>query len=340
MKTYFKILLFFRRQPTYISWLIKSGVFVLFALLLWYEVFKRENFHEIKDLFILEMRGRHSLWLILTLFLLPFNWIAETLKWLPLIRHSEYIPFGRAFKAVLAGVTSSLFMPNRVGDFGGRLLFLKPKNAMKGVFSTFVGSWAQQIVLITFGFLGFAYFLVVLWDVEAFVLQGIIFIGSLLILLLFTMFLNLEIVVPIFKKFRFLYRFPRLIKNINVIRQYSRKDLEKTLFWAFIRYAIYAIQYYFMLRFFGINVPLLRGVSCIATIYLLQTSIPLPPVMGLLARGEIALQIWGLFNANKISILAATFSLWIINLIIPALIGLVFILKVNMLKSFGYEKSS
>lgn len=286
------------------------------------------------------MQGRHALWLVLTLILLPFNWVAETLKWLPLIRHSEEISFGKAFKAVLAGVTSSLFMPNRIGDFGGRLLFLKPKNAMKGVFSTFVGSWAQQIVLITFGFLGFAYFLITLWQIEVYILQGIIFLGLVLIVLLFTMFLNLEIVVPIFKKFRFLYRFPRLIKNINVIRQYSRKDLQKTLFWAFVRYWVYAVQYYFMLRFFGIHVPILRGVSCIATIYLLQTSIPLPPVLGLLARGEIALQIWGLFNANKISILAATFTLWIINLIIPALIGLFFILKVNMLKSFGYEKSS
>lgn len=303
-------------------------------------MFKRENFDEIKALFLLELRGRHSAWLVLTLILLPLNWAAETLKWLPLIRHSEDISFWKAFKAVLAGVTSSLFMPNRVGDFGGRLLFLKPKNAMKGVFSTFVGSWAQQIVLISFGFLGFAYFLIVLWQIDKYVLQGIIFMGSVLIVILLMIFLNLEFVIPIFKKIRFLYRFPSLIKNINVIRQYSRRELAKTLLWAFIRYLIYGVQYYFMLRFFGIDVPLLRGMSSIATIYLLQTSIPLPPVMGLLARGEIALQIWGMFNANKISILAATFTLWIINLIVPALIGLVFILKVNMLKSFGYEKSS
>ncbi len=340
MDTYHKILLFLKRQPTYINWLIKGSILSLFALLLWYDIFKRESFEDIKNLFFVELRGRHIAWLVLTVLLLPLNWVAETLKWLPLIRHAEQVSFLKAFKAVLAGVTTSLFMPNRIGDFGGRLLFLKPKNAMKGVFSTFVGSWAQQIVLIAFGYLGFLYFLVTLWNVELFILQAIIFIGMVFVTLLFLIFLNLEIVVPIFKKIRFLYRFPRLTKSINIIRQYSRRELGVTLLWAFARYLVYMVQYYFMLRFFGIHVPILRGASCIATIYLLQTSIPLPPVMGLVARGEIALQIWGMFSANKVSILAATFTLWIINLIVPAFIGLIFILQSNILKSLGYEKSS
>lgn len=339
MRVYYKILIFLRRQPTYVNWLIKGSIFCLFALLLWYDIFKRESFEDIKRLFLSELRGHHVAWLVLTILLLPINWAFETLKWLPLIRHAEKISFWEAYKGVLAGVTTSLFMPNRVGDFGGRLLFLKPKNAMKGIFSTFVGSWAQQIILVAFGYLGFLYFLVTLWKVEPFILQSVIFIGSVFVALLFVIFLNLEIVVPVFKKIRFLYRFPRLIKSINIIRQYSRYELSMTLLWAFARYGVYVLQYYFMLRFFDINVPILRGVSCIATIYLLQTSIPLPPVMGLVARGEIALQIWGMFSAKEVSILASTFTLWIINLIIPAFIGLLLILQSNILKSLGYEKS-
>jgi hypothetical protein len=73
---------------------------------------------------------------------------------------------------------------------------------------------------------------------------------------------------------------------------------------------------------------------------LLQTAIPLPPIVGLLARGEVALKIWGISSQNDLSILAATFTLWVINLIIPALIGLVFILRLNFLKSLGYQQKS
>ncbi|MBL7815305.1 MAG: flippase-like domain-containing protein [Saprospiraceae bacterium] len=331
-------MLFLRRQPRYVNWLIKVVIALFFGILLWYDVFQRENFQDIKRLFLAELKGDNTFWLYSCCALMPLNWAAETVKWGHLVRRVQPIGFWQAFRAVFAGVTTSLFLPNRVGDFGGRILFLKSKNAVKVVLSTFVGSWAQQLILITFGFLGFAYFLLTLWKVEAFILDGIIALGLGFVIILLFMFLNLEIVVPVFKKIRLLYRFPKLIKSVNVLRQYTREELLQTLLWAFIRYVIYTIQYFLILRFFGIEVGILRGASCIATIYLLQTSIPLPPIVGLLARGEVALKIWGMFSENELSILAATFTLWVINLIVPALIGLVFILQLNVLKSLGYEK--
>jgi uncharacterized membrane protein YbhN (UPF0104 family) len=317
---------------------MKAALAALFLALLWYDLFKRENFDEILALFLSELRGENTFWLIATLIFLPLNWSAETLKWLPLVRRVQPLSFLEAFRAVFAGVTFSLFFPNRTGEFGGRILFLKKKNAFKGVLSTFIGSWAQQLVLITFGFLGFVYFLITLWSTDKIVVDTIITLGTICVGLLFLMFLNLEAVVPVFKKIRFLYRFPRLIKSVGILRQYTRNELFEALFWSFVRYLIYSVQYYFMLRFFGIDVPFLRAASCIATIYLLQTSIPLPPVVGLLARGEVALKIWGLFTQNDLSILAATFSLWVINLIIPAFIGLVFILQANFFQTKKDEK--
>jgi Lysylphosphatidylglycerol synthase TM region len=340
LRTYYKILLFFRRQPRYISWLIKTVAALLFGLLLWYDVFQRDNFKDIQRLFFEELKGENANWLVACCLLMPFNWAAETIKWGFLVQRVQHITFWKAYRAVFAGVTTSLFLPNRVGDFGGRVLFLKSKNAVKVVLSTFIGSWAQQLILIAFGFLGFAYFLTQLWKVEPIIINIVIALGVSFVIILLFMFLNLEIVVPVFKKIRLLYKFPRLIKSVNVLRQYTRRELLRTLLWAFIRYVIYTIQYFLILRFFGIEVEILRGVSCIATIYLLQTSIPLPPVVGLLARGEVALKVWGIFSQNELSILAATFTLWVINLIIPALIGLLFILQLNVLKSFGYQQKS
>ena len=340
MRTYYKILLFFRRQPRYINWFIKSAIALLFGLLLWYDIFDREDFQEIKHLFFTELKGENVYWLVACVVLMPLNWAAETIKWGFLVRRVQDVMFWQAYKAVFAGITTSLFLPNRVGDFGGRILFLKSKNAMKVVVSTFVGSWAQQLILISFGFLGFTYFLVILWHVDRIILDLVVALGVGFVIILLFMFLNLEIFVPVFRKIRLIYKFPRLIKSVNVLRQYSRRELLRTLLWAFIRYVIYSIQYFLILRFFGIDVDILRGASCIATIYLLQTSIPLPPIVGLLARGEIALKIWGIFSANELSILAATFTLWVINLIFPALIGLLLILKLNVLKSLGYEKKS
>jgi uncharacterized membrane protein YbhN (UPF0104 family) len=340
LQSYNKILVFFSSQPRYVSWLIKGGFIVLFALLIWYQIFQRKDFDTLKEAFLGELNGKNRVWLFYTFLLVPVNWAAETLKWLHLIRHSEKISFWKAYEAVLAGVTFSSFTPNRVGEFGGRILFLKPENMAKGIISTFVGSWAQQAIIVSLGYLGCVYFLYLFYSIEKYLLTGIFFIALLLIVTILYIFLNLEMFVPRFRKIQFFYRFPSLLKHVNTIRLYTKKDLQKTLFWALMRYLIYCVQYYFMLRFFGINVPILGGASGIATIYLVQTSIPLPPVMGLLARNEVALQVWGKFGANPISISATTISLFAINLIIPAFIGLILILKANLLKSLGYEKVS
>jgi hypothetical protein len=101
---------------------------------------------------------------------------------------------------------------------------------------------------------------------------------------------------------------------------------------------VYSTQYFLLLRFFGIDIGLIPAYFSIAAIFLIQTSIPLPPVMGLLARGNVAVQIWSFFGANQVSILATTFGLWIINLILPALFGTFFIFNVNITKSLGYDE--
>ena len=182
---------------------------LLFGLLLWYDIFDREDFHEIKNLFFTELKGENVLWLVVCVLLMPLNWAAETVKWGFLVRRVQSVSFWQAYRAVFAGVTTSLFLPNRVGDFGGRILFLKSKNAMKVVVSTFVGSWAQQLILIAFGFLGFVYFLIILWHVEPIILNIIVTLGVGFVIILLFMFLNLEIFVPIFRKIRLLYKSPQ-----------------------------------------------------------------------------------------------------------------------------------
>jgi len=96
---------------------------------------------------------------------------------------------------------------------------------------------------------------------------------------------------------------------------------------AWLRYGLYSIQYYAILRFYGIDLPLDAALAGVGSIYLLQTAIPLPPVLALLARGEIALLIWGIWGANALSILAASYTLFVLNLAFPALLGLFYIVK-------------
>ncbi|MEZ4951553.1 MAG: hypothetical protein R2784_19525 [Saprospiraceae bacterium] len=115
------------------------------------------------------------------------------------------------------------------------------------------------------------------------------------------------------------------------------RELLRVLLLSFLRYLTFSIQFYLLLWFLGIEAPFLAALAGISTVFLVQTSIPLPPVLGLLTRGQVALFVWQFFGGNELSVLAATYSIFVINLLIPSLLGAVFIVQINVLKSLGYE---
>ena len=325
--------------------IFKGTLGLLFAALVWYDIFHRDNFKNIVAAFMTAWHNSETLWLILAVVLMPLNWFCEVFKWQILMRNFTVLRFWAALRSIVAGVTFSLFFPNRVGEFGGRVLFLAPELRIKGTLTTFIGSWAQQFILVAFGafgltlyaaYSGFLYSPEKEWILVAVSLGGVALLGC---------FLKISVLVNIFKHIKFLYRFPKIIQNVIVIRSYRTQTLLRILAWSFIRYAIYTLQYYCIIRFFGLKVFFLKALASIATIYLLQTGIPLPPLVGLMARGEIAIQVWGVVTQNQLIILAATFTLWIINLIIPALLGMFFLLnlrftKKNVSHEFEYQKTA
>jgi len=130
------------------------------------------------------------------------------------------------------------------------------------------------------------------------------------------------------------WRWGKLLnKQAHVLSQYDRPILKRVLTLSHLRYLIYCTQYVLILDFLGLELSLLAAFSGVAVIYLLQSGIPLPAMLSVVARGELAIVIWSLFTANVGGILVATFGLWVINLVFPALLGLLIILNVNLLKS-------
>jgi len=323
-----------------LNWLIKGIIFLLLAWVIYRQIIARENIDNLWAAFYENVGVSTLPWLIPALFLMPLNWAFETQKWRILIEGFSPLSFSSAYRAVFSGVTLSIFTPNRIGEYGGRILYVKPEHNWKAVIATLVGSYAQLLALLSMGMIGLIYFSVIHELIDPFFLPIILFLGFTLVAVLLFCFFNIDLIVPIARRLPFIHKLKRFVKHVKVLRSYSTKTLAKALLFALARYWVYALQYYLLIRFFGIEVSLLEGLAGISTIYLVQTSIPLPPLMGLFVRSEVALFVWGMYSANEIAILAATFGLWILNLIVPALIGTIFMLNINVLKSLGYEKNN
>ena len=88
--------------------------------------------------------------LLLVVAMMFVNWGLEARKWQLLVSPLEKVPFMRAFSAILSGVTLSVNTPNRIGEYGGRILYLENRNKLKAIAATIVGSYSQLIITILF----------------------------------------------------------------------------------------------------------------------------------------------------------------------------------------------
>jgi hypothetical protein len=321
----------------YLGLAFRALLLLLLTGLLYFELTEKENLAQIWSSFRHQLANADVGWFLFALVLMPFNWMAETQKWHPFIRRFEPMSPWKAMRAVLAGVAVSLFTPNRIGEFGGRILFVNPENRWKAVIINVVGNIAQFMVLLTAGAVGTVWILARFWHLKPLYIQAFALVTTIGLGIMFLVYFNIKDVIPIARRIPVLHRFKRFVKDLQVLENFSRPELSDILKWAVLRYAIYASQYFFLLKFFDIKTSILDGYAGISAIFLLQTSIPLPPVIGLVARGSLAVQVWEQMGTNEVSSLAVTFTLWIINLILPALVGTFSLFYVNIAKTFVHE---
>ena len=280
--------------------------------------------------------GQRLAWLLAAAALVPLNWAWETAKFRYLVRAFAVKGFWESYRIVLAGVAVSIFTPNRVGEYGGRVLLVEARHNWKIVVATLVGSLAQLLVLLCGGLLGGGYFLrTYLLPDEPWLPYGLFGLAALVAALLFLYF-RIGTAVQLTKNWPFPRWLRRYLKHLIVLRHYRKRELLTTLAYSALRYLTYCTQYYLLLRFYGVELGYWTALAGTATIYLIHSGLPLPPVIGFLARGNIALLVWGVFTDRSLDVLAASYSLFVLNLALPALMGEVFILQTNLLKSLGY----
>jgi hypothetical protein len=95
---------------------------------------------------------------------------------------------------------------------------------------------------------------------------------------------------------------------------------------------VFSFQYYLVLNLWGVNLPLFPMYVGLASLYLFQTIIPLPPIYSLIVRGETSVLVWGVWGIAPITAMTASYMLFIFNLFIPAVIGFVILLPIRSSK--------
>ena len=132
--------------------LIQLVIFLVTYLFIYHQVFNKTDLSSL----LLRMESdlakpefQTGLLLVMTLMLV--NWSVEAFKWKYLIGKVEEVTFFKAYQAVLTGISISSFIPNRVGEFFGRIYILKTASRIEGILITVVGSMSQLLITILAG---------------------------------------------------------------------------------------------------------------------------------------------------------------------------------------------
>jgi hypothetical protein len=290
----------------------------------------KESLHQMLEAAI----GKQQ-WKLYCMFgLMCVNWALETIKWQIALRPVQPIGFVRAFKAILAGTCIASFTPNRVGEYLGRMLFVDPGNKILSVTPTILCSLSQMLVTLIAGSVGLYLFsflpfhFQVTWISPAFFRSAMIVTAGTAI--------GLGLVY---------FRFDPLVrrvnswlkknqKNFSIPQNFSFTALTIILLISSVRYMVFVMQYFLLFSLFGIPLMGKQVFTGVSVMFVLMAIVPtLTFLTDLGFRWAAGIQIFQVFTLNTAGILAVSLGIWLINLIIPALVGSLLILRIKLFSS-------
>ena len=317
-----------------IGFLIKLLIILLTFWFLYQKVFIDQTFNDLSKWFVDTLKSKSPIPLFGVLFLMLLNWFVESIKWKYLISKLERVSVWLSVKAIFLGITVSIFTPNRIGEFGGRIFCLTKADRIKAVISTVLGNLSQLLATVLFGSLALCYYLFAFDNFSGFDFSSIRwFLLVFNIILLFAsifMYLNTSYLTVILNKISFLKKY---IDYLEVFSYYSRKELLYILFFSILRYSIFTFQFYLLLQFFDVEISFISSTTMSALTFLTMSIIPTIAITELFARGSVAVLFFGLLSDNLIGISMAASSLWAINLVLPAIIGVFFVFNLKFFRS-------
>ena len=275
-------------------------------------------------------------WLIIpVLLLMLLNWGLEALKWRLALRNLQQLSFWKAFKAIFTGSTMASFTPNRTGEYVGRILYVDEGKRLQAVSLTLICSMAQLRVTLYAGIAGLWFFKRSFGSVvsaqSSMLWMNVLFYAVLTAAFVLTLFyFRLAWFIRIVHRWTGNAKF---IRYVAVLEDCNATILLRILSLSGARYLVFVLQYYLLFIVFGVEVNWWQTLQSVSVLFLVLAILPsFTFLTDLGIRWKAGIEIVQLYSSNTIGIFAAAFTIWLVNLIIPALIGSLLILGIRIFK--------
>lgn len=315
------------RLSNNLVWWIKTFIFigVLYGIYLLVAE-KQDKIEDFDKVFSKIFKKQNLSILLFVIILTPINWAFEALKWQKLAQKVEKISFFDAYRGVLIGLTLGSMTPFMLGDYAGKIWMLKTDKRLESIGAIFLGNGFQTFITLIFGAIGYAIFLFLykdsLWYIHLFNLSIIVLVIVFGVIILS----KTESIFVFLNQFKWFYK---IKPYTRVLENYNSSDLLRVFAIATSRYCVYAFQFVLLLIVFEIKLPIFVLFSGVCLIFLTKL-IALNTFTDLGIRQLISIYFFGQFQTNTLAISSATLLIWLINVLVPMLIGAIFIWQLKI----------
>jgi len=270
------------------------------------------------------------------------NWGIESLKWRSLISRSEKVSFKRAYQAVLGGLAVSVFTPNRVGEFMGRVFILKKTDPLKAILLTIVGSFSQLLVTIIAGTVAYILFAPkylppILFDIT-WLVRGFSLTLAIVSLVLIFIYFNISVLHRV--SILIPAKYSERIKNsIDAIADCPKRLLLKTGLFSSLRYLVFSTQFYLAIRLMDLSFTIAQCMLAIPVIFLVLAAIPTGILTELGVRGSVSVFLFGFITGANgldakatLAVVSASTLIWFINIAFPSLAGVLVVFRLKFFR--------
>jgi uncharacterized membrane protein YbhN (UPF0104 family) len=324
--------------------LIRIAIIIISYGFIYYEIFEKRDLNKLIDVFIRQWQTDYFFIVSIIVFLLIIlNWGIEAKKWQFLVRKIEDISLADSYKAVLTGVSVSAFTPNRIGEYFGRIFILKKATRWEGIFVTIVGSLSQLMTTLICGYIGILFFLPSYININNFfdvdLTWAVYFLSIFSVLFILMIYFNISLVSHIIEKY-FSKNWVKFKSYVKVLQKYSSIELLKVLSYSMMRYLVFNLQLYLLLRILGVNVPILHSLMLTSVMYYALATIPTIALTELGVRGSVIIFLFEIYFSKTaqyteeigLAVFTASSTLWLINIILPALVGTIFVYRLKFFR--------
>lgn len=267
-------------------------------------------------------------YLAISAILMPVNLSLDAYAWQTLVR--RLYPeerFSDTLGAVLCGQALALFTPAQIGDFVGRAYYLKFDKKWELAALTAAQQAVEVACYVGMGIPALLYFMAFKMQINLWLWYLVLSMGVGTLLFIVTSLLHPQGI------YRFIQRHwthPRVLEVFSFLKHLTPSDIYQLAGLSFLRYLVFATQFVIILYGFHPVISVWEAYIATFLFYYASSVIPSPALGNLGVRGGITAFVFSQFGVASALSVNASFMTYMLNVMVPALIGTGFVLKMRI----------